>query len=123
MSNSNGSNSKTWIILGILVVGIIWGIGPFKNAKYEKEKKKSYQPSFTGNYTESEINKLKENVKTCEYEVSNLSSKVHSHENMVSNASSRTYANELKDLEKVKSEYNEAVSRLNDAITKLNNAQ
>lgn len=54
------SNNKTWIILILLVVGIIWGVGPLKNAhctrdKSNEESSSSTQtgsdPSFTGKGT------------------------------------------------------------------------
>jgi len=86
------------------------------------------QLSFTGKYSDAEINRMKEDVQNYEYEVSNLSSKVHHHENMVSLSntpkghSNGDYADEVSDLNRAKSEYNNAVSRLNNAKSKLNNA-
>lgn len=35
---SENNNSKSWIVLGLLVIGIIFGVGPFKNTKCTSDK-------------------------------------------------------------------------------------
>jgi hypothetical protein len=80
-------------------------------------------PFFTGKYSDSEINSLKQNVSDCEYTVNNLKSEVHHHEVLVDLSKGKSdYADEVSDLNNIKSEYNDAFSKLNNAKAKLNNA-
>ena len=87
------------------------------------------QIMFTGIYTESEIKHFQDVVDKCQYEVNHLKDEVHHHENMVNLVDTKhghesgEYADELDDLNDIKSDYKDAVSRLNDAIEKLNNAR
>ena len=55
MSNSNSnsglnpSQSKVLVILGLLIGGIVFGVGPFGGAKCSRDKQSySNSPSFTG---------------------------------------------------------------------------
>ncbi len=132
MGDTSSINNKTWLILAILAAGLIFGVGPFRNAQCKREKKEKtnpfYEQSFTGKYSDTEISRLKDEVQKCEYEVNLLASKVHSHENMVNNADTKNghengnYANEVSQLNRIKSEYNDAIDRLNSAKSKLNEA-
>jgi hypothetical protein len=86
------------------------------------------QITFTRIYTDSEIARLKEDVSDCEYDVSRLKSEVHHHENLVSlvntpkGQESGDLYDELDDLAKAKSQYEDAKSKLENAKAKLNNA-
>lgn len=138
MSNSSNNDDNEQALAGfigmlLIIVGIIWGIGPFYKLQYKKEKHVNttnhYQPSFTGNYSDSEISKMKKDVEDCEYKVSLLGDKVHHHENMVSLSNTPAgietgdYSYELSTLSKIKIEYNNALSRLAEAKSRLNNAR
>jgi hypothetical protein len=78
---------------------------------------------FTGIYTDTEINRMKDEVENCESIVSNLSSEVHHHENLVSLAKDTSgYADEVSKLNEFETKLNDAISKLNNAQEKLNNA-
>jgi|GEM_PF-2066923 len=64
----SGSNNKTFTVIGLLIIGILAGVGPFKNAQCNKQKNSNYlqvnedeksrtsnQPSFTGNTKSSSL--------------------------------------------------------------------
>lgn len=60
---SENSNNSAWMWVGLMLIGIIFGIGPFKKMQCSQEEKvsTSYQPSFTG----SSYHKYKCSVNGC----------------------------------------------------------
>lgn len=78
----------------------------------ELAEHKSDQISFKGQYNDSEIRHLKDEVSKYQYEVSNLRSEVH-HQEIMEDPSK---------LSKAVSDLNYAIDKLNDAQERLNNA-
>lgn len=84
------------------------------------------QTSFSGIYTDAEIEKMKDNVEHYQYVVDTLNSKVHHLEIVVdlakNNKESINTDCKVDQLNDAISEYNNALSDLKDAQIKLNNA-
>lgn len=94
----------------------------------EKIKYKLDSASFTGKYTDAEIDKLTQDVDKAQHEVtvrkndvSNWESKV-SLNNTKEHRDNGDYAHAVSKLNEAKSRYNSAVDHLNDAKSRLNNA-
>lgn len=69
MKDSSANNSQSWAKIVCVIIGIIWGVGPFKNARCTRDAQEktinSYQPSFTGSFSDTEIKKMEETVINC----------------------------------------------------------
>ena len=87
--------------------------------EHEIEETNGEQISFTGKYTDTEINKMKEEVSNLEYKLSYAKQNVHHWQNCYNLSHS---SGDLSKLNSATSEMSNIVSNLSAAKSRLNNA-